>query len=131
MERYERKNKGNPQRTPRSRSSMFPSIRGDMLFQSLPFWRLDAKGGEVSYLHPICFHLLWSEHKPLSRLFACLCSIYVELHLCWTPLMCYYLVSCVIDLLCATTLCYTIIMCYLVICYAYLISWCVHTWIKS
>jgi hypothetical protein len=25
---------------------------------------------------PICFHLLWSEHKPLSRrLFAHLCSI--------------------------------------------------------
>jgi hypothetical protein len=30
MERYERKNKGNPQRTPRSRSSMFPSLRGEM-----------------------------------------------------------------------------------------------------
>jgi hypothetical protein len=30
MERYERKNKGNPQRTPRSRLTMFPSVRGEM-----------------------------------------------------------------------------------------------------
>jgi hypothetical protein len=30
MERYERKNKGNPQRTLISRSSMFPSLRGEM-----------------------------------------------------------------------------------------------------
>ena len=30
MERYERKNKGNPQRTPRSRFTMFPSLRGEM-----------------------------------------------------------------------------------------------------
>jgi hypothetical protein len=30
MERYERKNKVNPQRTPRSRSTMFPSFRGEM-----------------------------------------------------------------------------------------------------
>jgi hypothetical protein len=30
MERYERENKGNPQRTPRTRSTMFPSLRGEM-----------------------------------------------------------------------------------------------------
>jgi hypothetical protein len=30
MEKYERKNKGNPQRTPRSRSTIFPSLRGEM-----------------------------------------------------------------------------------------------------
>jgi hypothetical protein len=30
MERYERKNKGNPQRTPRSGFTMFPSLRGKM-----------------------------------------------------------------------------------------------------
>jgi hypothetical protein len=30
MERYKKKNKGNPQRTPRSRSTMFPSLRGEM-----------------------------------------------------------------------------------------------------
>jgi hypothetical protein len=29
MEIYERKNKVNPQTTPRSRSTMFPSLRGD------------------------------------------------------------------------------------------------------
>jgi hypothetical protein len=33
MERYERKNKGNPQRTPRSRLIMFPSLRGEMDWQ--------------------------------------------------------------------------------------------------
>jgi hypothetical protein len=29
MERYEKKNKGNPQRTPRLRSNRFPSLRGE------------------------------------------------------------------------------------------------------
>jgi hypothetical protein len=36
MERYERKNKGNPQRTPRSRFTMFPSLRGEM-----DWWNID------------------------------------------------------------------------------------------
>jgi hypothetical protein len=30
MERYERKNKGSPQRAPKSKSSMFPLLRGEM-----------------------------------------------------------------------------------------------------
>jgi hypothetical protein len=30
MEIYERKKKGNPQRTPTSRSTMFPSLREEM-----------------------------------------------------------------------------------------------------
>jgi hypothetical protein len=36
MEEYERKNKGNPQRTPRSRSNRFPSLRGDF-----DWWKID------------------------------------------------------------------------------------------
>jgi hypothetical protein len=31
MERYEKKNKENPRRTPRSRSTMFPSLREEIL----------------------------------------------------------------------------------------------------
>jgi hypothetical protein len=31
MERFEKKNKGNPQRTPRSRSNRFPSLRGEVI----------------------------------------------------------------------------------------------------
>jgi hypothetical protein len=38
MERYERKNKGNPQRTPRSRSTMFPSLR-----EEIDWWKYRSR----------------------------------------------------------------------------------------
>jgi hypothetical protein len=48
MERYERKKKGNLQRTPRSRSSMFPSLKGEM-----NWWKYRSRS-PLSFSSKIC-----------------------------------------------------------------------------
>jgi hypothetical protein len=48
MERYERKNKGNPQRTLRSRFTMFPSLRGEM-----DWWKYRSRS-PLSFPSKIC-----------------------------------------------------------------------------
>jgi hypothetical protein len=48
MERYERKNKGNPQITPRSRFTMFSSVRGEM-----DWWKYRSRS-PLSFSSKIC-----------------------------------------------------------------------------